>query len=169
MDTVKVKRIFKYLVLSILMFFTYTNAHAVQESVLTFSNTEITQTVSGGGYSIKGTNLTINAAGVYRIKGSADNGSITVKKGTTGVTLILDNLNLTGVDTAPLTINKDNGEISLILTGTNYLIDSENPENEFSPDGNVKDLFEGAAIKVKDGSSLTISGTGILNLTTINK
>ena len=104
MDTVKVKRIFKYLALSILMLFTYKNVYAAQETVLTFSNTEIVETVSGGGYSIKGTDLTINGAGVYRIKGSSDDGSITIKKGTKDVILILDNLNLTSLNLLEQTI-----------------------------------------------------------------
>lgn len=41
------------------------------------------------GYDIDGTALTIEAAGTYIVSGSCQSGSITVKKGVTGVTLVL--------------------------------------------------------------------------------
>ena len=57
---------------------------------LTFSNTAIKETVSGNGYTISGTTLTISAAGVYRVKGSCSEGSIVVSKSLDNVILILD-------------------------------------------------------------------------------
>ena len=57
------------------------------------------------GYKVKGTALTINEAGTYTVSGSCADGSITVKKGTTGVTLVLDGLTLTSADTAPIACN----------------------------------------------------------------
>lgn len=171
MDIVKIKKrnIFKFIFLSILMFIGINKAYAVQEIVLTFDNNKITETISGSGYKISGTDLSINNPGVYRIKGSSVEGSITVKKATTGVTIILDNLDLTSSKTAPLTINKDGAEVKLKLVGTNTLIDNEDPDNEFSTDPTVLDLFEAAAIKVKTSSSLTISGDGTLNAVTNTK
>lgn len=171
MDIVRIKKskLIKFIFLSILMFIKISAANAVQEVVLTFENNKINETISGSGYKISGTDLSINNSGVYRIKGSSVEGSITVKKGTTGVTIILDNLDLTSSKTAPLTINKDGSEVKLRLVGTNTLIDNEDPDNEFSNDPAVLDLFEAAAIKVKANSSLLISGDGTLNAVSNSK
>ena len=54
------------------------------------------------GYDIDGTALTIEAAGTYIVSGSCHSGSITVKKGVTGVTLVLSGLNLLFGFTAPI-------------------------------------------------------------------
>ncbi len=50
------------------------------------------------------------------------------------------------------------------IEGTVTLTDSENPDNENSEDEEIADAFEGAAIKVKSGSSLEITGNGTLNV-----
>ena len=81
-------------------------SNATNETTLTFSDTGITETVSGSGYSIDGTNLTISAAGTYRVTGYCSEGSIVVAKSLTGVNLILDNLTLTSSTTAPIVIKK---------------------------------------------------------------
>ena len=132
------------------------------DNTFTFTSSGISAASdSGTGYKISGTALTINAAGTYRITGNCANGSITVKKGTTGVTLVLDDLTLTSTDTAPLCCNKTS-EVTLYISGTVTLTDAEDPSNETSTDEAVADAFEGAAIKVKSGASLTITGTGTL-------
>ncbi len=133
------------------------------DNTFTFSDSGIT-TETDTGYKIEGTALTINASGVYVITGSCSEGSVKVKKGTTGVTLILKDLNLSCSDTAPIAINKDNGDTYIEIQGTVTLTDKENPDNENSTDEAVADAFEGAAIKVKSGSNLTISGNGTLNV-----
>ena len=84
-------------------------AAAEPASDMTFTFTEDGVTVSegsGSGYKISGASLTINESGVYTITGSASEGSITVKKGTENVTLILKNLTLSSSTTAPLTVGK---------------------------------------------------------------
>lgn len=132
------------------------------DNTFTFTSSGISAASdTGTGYKISGTALTINAAGTYRITGNCANGSITVKKGTTGVTLVLDDLTLTSTDTAPLCCNKTS-EVTLYISGTVTLTDAEDPSNETSTDEAVADAFEGAAIKVKSGASLTITGTGTL-------
>ncbi|MBQ9045406.1 MAG: carbohydrate-binding domain-containing protein [Oscillospiraceae bacterium] len=132
------------------------------DNTFTFTDSGVTAASdTGGGYKISGTALTINAAGTYRIMGSCADGSITVKKGTTGVTLILDDLTLTSSATAPLSCNKAT-EVTLVVSGTVTLTDAEDPANETSADETVADAFEGAAIKVKSGASLLITGTGTL-------
>ena len=58
------------------------------------------------GYEIDGTDVSITAAGTYVFSGDCDDGSITVKKGVTGVTLVLNGLTLTNADSAAITLNK---------------------------------------------------------------
>ena len=52
-------------------------------------------------YKVDGTELTIHASGTYIVSGSCSDGSIKIKKGMTGVTLVLNGLNLTSLTTAP--------------------------------------------------------------------
>ena len=154
------------LVLALLVgLFTGTAAAADTASDVTFTFTDSGVTVSSDaaeGYQISGTDLTISAAGTYIVTGSCSDGTITVKKGTTGVTLILSDLTLRSTASAPLSCNKAT-EVTLVVTGTNTLTDAENPANEDSADETIADAFEGAAIKAKAGASLTITGTGTLN------
>lgn len=130
-------------------------------ATLTFTDSGITETVAGTGYSISGTTLSITAAGTYTVTGSCAEGCIVVKKGVTGVTLILKDLSLSCSTTAPLACNKTTG-VTLDIEGTVTLTDKEDPANETSADATVADAFEGAAIKVKSGASLTITGSGTL-------
>lgn len=154
------------LVLALLVgLFTGTAAAADTASDVTFTFTDSGVTVSDDsteGYQISGTDLTISAAGTYTVTGSCADGTITVKKGTAGVTLILSDLTLRSTTSAPLSCNKET-EVTLVVTGTNTLTDAENPANEDSTDEAVADAFDGAAIKAKAGASLTITGTGTLN------
>ena len=138
-------------------------AEPASSVTLTFTNSGVTASGSGSGYKIEGTALTINEAGTYTITGSCAEGSITVKKGTTGVTLVLKDLTLTCSETAPLSCNKET-ETTVYISGKVTLTDKEDPANEDSADTEVADAFEGAAIKVKAGASLTLTGTGSLTL-----
>ena len=131
------------------------------ELSFTFTDTGVTASAEGEGYEIDGTALSISAAGAYRITGACGDGSITVKKGTTGVTLILDDLTLTSTDGSPLRCNKES-EVTLFVTGTVTLTDAEDPADDDSADEAVADAFDGAAIKVKSGASLTVTGNGTL-------
>lgn len=105
------------------------------------------------GYEIDGTDVSITAAGTYVFSGDCDNGSITVKKGVTGVTIVLNGLTLTNDDSAAITLNKT-AEASLIAAAgtTNTVADTEGPSDE------------NAAIKVKSGAALAIGGTGTLTV-----
>ena len=134
-----------------------------QNAVLTFSNSSITETSAGSGYAIDGTTLTITTAGTYRIGGSCTEGAIIVSKGLCNVTLILDNLTLASSSTAPIVVKKT-ATVNIHLEGTSTLTDNEDPSNETSSDATVADAFEGAAIKVKSGSSVTFCGSGNLNV-----
>ncbi len=136
-------------------------ALADSDPVLSFSNESITETVSGSGYKISGTVLTIQSAGTYTVTGSCEDGSIEVKKGVSGVTLILDDLTLTASSTAPISVKKGS-EVTIQLEGSTTLTDAENPDDEKSTDADVADAFEGAAIKIKSGSTVTFCGDGTL-------
>lgn len=129
----------------------------VSSATLTYTNNGITETSAGSGYTISGTTLTFTAAGVYTVTGSCEEGNIIVKKGTAGVVLILSDLTLSCSSTAPLACNKTTA-VTLYIKGNVTLTDNEN-----TADDGVSDTFEGAAIKAKSGSSLTIEGNGALN------
>ncbi len=103
----------------------------------------------------------IDEAGTYVITGKCSDGSITVKKETENVILILKDLELTSTEGACVSINKSS-EVKLIVEGNVKLTSAENPENDKSTDTEVADKFEGAAIKVKAGANVYISGSGSL-------
>lgn len=81
---------------------TYSAADAI---TFTFSDSGIAASATGG-YKLDGTALAIQSAGTYILTGTCADGSVTVKKGTTGVTLVLNGLDLTSSDTAPIACNK---------------------------------------------------------------
>ena len=119
------------------------------------------------GYKISGTSLTINSAGVYEISGSCTNGSIKVKKGTTGVTLVLNGITLASDDTAPLCFNKSSEVTVLAAENTvNTFSDTEQNNDDSYPDN---ENAENAVIKCKDGSNVVIGGTGTINITANGK
>lgn len=143
------------MVLSMLQVNAY--AYSKEQATLTFTETGIDETVSGNGYSISGTTLVITAGGTYRITGACNAGHIEVSKGLSNVTLILKNLKLGNSETAPIVVKKNSSAL-VKLDGENILTNDENAENETTDPDN----FEGAAIKVKTGSSLTVFGDGSL-------
>lgn len=105
----------------------------------------------------------IDESGTYVVTGSSSDGSITVKKGTTGVVLVLEDLDLTSTSGATLSINKD-AEVQVVISGTVTLTDNENSDDEYSDDADVADAYDGAAIKIKAGSTVYITGDGTLNV-----
>lgn len=137
-----------------------TSACAASSSYTTSNVTLISLTDSSAkasgkytGYEIDGTDVSITAAGTYVFSGDCDNGSITVKKGVTGVTIVLNGLTLTNDDSAAITLNKT-AEASLIAAAgtTNTVADTEGSNDE------------NAAVKVKSGATLAIGGTGTLTV-----
>lgn len=135
------------------------------ESGITFTFTDSGITASPAnqsGYKISGTALAINEAGTYVLSGSCADGSITVKKGVTDVTLVLNGLTLTSDDTAPLTCNKSS-QVTIVAADKtiNTLTDAALNNDENYPD-NLN--AENAVIKCKDGSQVTICGSGVLNI-----
>ena len=115
-------------------------------TTFTFSDSEITA-VNGDytSYKINGTDLTINGEGTYLLDGSCSDGTVTVKKGTTGVTLVLNGLALTSSDTAPLACNKST-EVNIVvaentvnsLTDSAYNNDDNYPDNTNAENAVIK-------------------------------
>ena len=132
------------------------SAYSEEKATLTFSDGGIEVPADAVGVSVSGTALDITASGTYRVTGSCLEGSIAVGKGL-DVTLILDDLNLRASTTAPITVKKDS-RVLLILEGESTLTDGEDASTE-----ETNEDFEGAAVKVKTGSSLTVWGSGVLN------
>ena len=136
-------------------------------TVFTFTDSGITAQDGTGGYEIDGTALTIDSAGTYAVTGTCADGSITVKKGATGVTLVLNGLSLTSADTAPIACNKST-EVTIVAAegSVNSLTDSTGNNDDEYPDN---EAAENAVIKCKDGSQVTLGGTGSLTITANGK
>lgn len=126
----------------------YTSSNA---TLISFTDSAVTADGAYSGYEIEGTDVSITAAGTYVFSGDCDDGSITVKKGVTGVTLVLNGLALTNADSAAITLNK---------TAEAALIAAAGSENTVADTAGAND--ENAAVKVKSGASLLLSGTGTL-------
>ena len=132
--------------------------------VFTFSDSgiQVVQEGEGGKYKASGTELKIQAAGTYIVSGSCAEGFIQVSKGVTDVTLVLNGLTLTNSTTCPLSLNKSTGVTLVVAPGTvNTLTDNAyNNDTVYADNADA----ENAVIKCKDGSQVTICGTGTLNL-----
>ena len=126
---------------------------------ITFTNSAITADFNDG-LEIDGTNLTITKSGTYLLSGTCANGSVKVKKSTTGVALVLQGLSLTCEGTAPLVCGKST-EVTIVAGANteNTLADTENNNEET---GNTQ--AENAVIKCKDGSQVILCGTGSLTI-----
>lgn len=149
---------------------TINNSTADTASNVTFTFTDSGVTAAGEtdtGYEIDGTALTITPSGTYTVSGSCAGGSIKVKKGTTGVTLVLDGLTLTSENTAAITCGKSSEVTILVSNGTeNSLSDTEQNNDDNYPEN---ENAENAVIKCKDGSLVTLCGDGELTITANGK
>ena len=75
------------------------------------------------GYKVSGTELTLKDAGTYIVSGECSDGSIKVKKGTEGVTLVLDGLSLTSSDAAPITCAKSSEVVIAAADGLSFSVE----------------------------------------------
>lgn len=107
--------------------------------------------------------IKITSSGTYVVSGTSSDGNITVKKGTTGVVLVLDDLDLTSTTGATVSINKE-AEVKVIISGSVVLTDNENPDDEYSTDADVADAYDGAALKAKANSQVYVTGDGTLTI-----
>ncbi|MBQ7651536.1 MAG: carbohydrate-binding domain-containing protein [Victivallales bacterium] len=159
----------------------YTTENA---TFLEFSDSGVTVTEGPyTGYSVKATTVTLGSAGTYVFSGTCSNGSIKVKKATTGtVRVVLAGVTLTAggsettddeglvvhTATAPLLVNKDNTVIIEAYAGTvNTLTDSPYNNDDSAPSASTD--TENAVLKVKAGSTATLCGTGTLKIVSYGK
>lgn len=137
-----------------------TSYNAADALTLTFTDSGVTG--SGSGVEISGTALTISEPGTYLLTGSCADGSVKVKKGTAGVTLILSDLSLTSSTTAPITCGKSSVVTIVAADGTtNTLTDAaQNNDTDYPTNTDA----ENAVIKGKDGAQVVLCGSGSLTV-----
>ena len=112
------------------------------------SSTSISFSSIGEGYTIEDDILTITGEGEYDLSTSETDKEILVKS---SCTLKFNSFSLSNSGSlTPLLISSEK-QVNLVLTGESTLIDSSNNEHE-------------GTIYLESGATLTISGTGILNI-----
>lgn len=127
---------------------------------LTFYDSEISTDTDN--VKIEGTAVTISESGTYILTGSCSDGSVKVKKGTVGVTLILSDLSLTNSTSAPIVIGKSSEVTIETANGTNNTLSDTEQNNDTTYTENTD--AENAVIKCKDGSSVVLCGSGTLTI-----
>ncbi len=147
------------------------DADIANASSFVFSDSGIAVTEGAySGYTVEGTVLTIKESGAYVVSGKCENGSIVVKKNVTGVTLVLNGLDLSASATAPITCGKGSEVTILAAAGSvNDLMDDKYNNDDVYTDETLYPSIENAVIKCKDGSNVTICGTGTINVTANGK
>ena len=108
--------------------------------------------ISEDTYEIKNNILILKSNEEYIIKGSCSECGIEIKK-ETSPTITLNSITIDNSNTGPFVIKKGSN-VNLILEGISKITDKETDD--------TLDTFEGAGIKFKSGSKLTISGSGTL-------
>ena len=112
------------------------------------SSTTVNFETSGDGYTVSGNVITLTGEGPFDLTGDIYSKKIIVSS---SCKLNLNSLELTNTDSLTPLIISENKAVELVLTGESTLIDSSHNENE-------------GTIYLQKGASLTISGTGTLNL-----
>ena len=139
---------------------TATEFHSTQaDAQVTFSDSGIT-TSAAAGLTIQGTALTITQSGTYALSGSCSDGSIAVEKGVSDVHLVLNGLNLTAKETAPIVCGKETQVTIEVSAGTENTL-ADTPQNNTDTG---KTNAENAVIKCKDGSQVLLCGEGTLQI-----
>lgn len=138
-----------------LLFFIFL-CNKVNSEEISISLNDIGTDISKENYQIKSKVLTLNSNVDYKISGSCNECQISVKK-STKTKITLNSIYIDNSITGPFIIG-NSAEVNLVLTGESNILDKEDINNENSDD------FEGAGIKFKSSSSLTISGSGKLTV-----
>ena len=105
-------------------------------------------------YSISNNILTLNTSGEYTISGSCSDCQILVEK-STSPSITLNSINIDNSKSGPFVIKKS-AKVNLTLNGESTITDTETDESS--------DDYEGAGLKFKSSSTLTINGNGKLNV-----
>ena len=137
----------------------FASQSAAEGTAVVFSESGITA-ADESGLSIDGTTLTIEQAGTYVLSGICSDGSVKVKKGVTGVTLVLSGLDLTSSTTAPITCGKSSGVTILAAGGTeNALTDAAANNGDNYPDN------ADGTITVSGGTVFAAGGSAGMGMT----
>lgn len=125
---------------------------------IVFDNDEITSSNTTNA-TVSNNIVTIKSAGVYHLTGESSNGQVVVDSTKDDeIKLVLDNLNLTCINNAPIFVKQADEVIITLEAGTtNTITDGE------SYDGLDEEEEPNAAIFSKDG--LVFNGEGTLNIT----
>ena len=140
-----------FIQIAILVYISLVHAKSI-DIALTSTLTDTTN----DNYQIASNILSIKTNGEYSISGGCSECQINIAKGLT-VKITLNSITIDNSNTGPFVIKK-NAIVDLILKGESKIEDNEAIENEELDD------FEGAAIKFKSSSTLTISGDGKLKI-----
>ncbi|MBQ3379653.1 MAG: carbohydrate-binding domain-containing protein [Clostridia bacterium] len=135
----------------------YVNPDVTADVTYTFTNSGVTAD-SGGGDSIKGTSVIITSPGTYAFTGECSDGYILVTEGSGDVTLILNGLDLTYGEGAPIKAEGSDSNVTITL--------AEGTQNSVSDTDRSEEKPKSA---VNSDGDLTINGTGALTVTGNNK
>ena len=138
-------------------------SNQIYSETISISLSDLTTDVSNNNYEYISTTkvLTLNKNIEYQLTGSCSECQISIAK-STEMTITLQSIKIDNSNTGPFVIAKS-AKVNLILEGESSIIDNEDIANE------NEDSFEGAGIKFKASSSLTISGSGTLEVKGIPK
>ena len=112
------------------------------------SSTSISFSSSGEGYTVSDNIVTISDEGTYDLSGEQTNAKIIISA---SCTLNLNSFSIFNMEELTPIIISPNKEVNIILTGNSSLTDSSTNEND-------------GTIYLQSGASLTISGTGSLDI-----
>ena len=112
-------------------------------------STKISFTSSGDGYTVSDNEITILTDGEYNLEDSVTNKKIIVSSSSS--TLNLNSFTLANTNSLTPIFISSGKEVKLVLTGESTLTDSSSNEND-------------GTIYLDEGATLTISGTGTLNI-----
>ena len=117
--------------------------------------------VAGGGVTVKGSQATITAAGVYRLSGALADGQIVVNTADKApVNLILDGVTLSNAASAPIYIMKAQEAVILLADGSENRVSDGKSYVFVSPSDNEPNaaIFSKADLTISGGGSLTVIG-----------
>ena len=127
----------------------------IKSEEISISLNEIeTEVLDNENYIISSSILNITTGGDYKITGKCSECQILIDQGI-NVSLTVNSIEIDNSNTCPLLISKK-AKVNLILEGESSITDNEINEDSES--------FEGAGIKFKKSSSLTINGEGKLKV-----
>ena len=133
----------------LILFFSKINTEEI-----TISLNDIGTDVTNDNYEIASNILTLKTNKDFVLTGSCNECQIIVSQ-KTEMKITIKSIHLDNSNTGPFIISKS-AKVNLILEGESSVLDKEDINNE------EEDSFEGAGIKFKSSSSLTISGDGTL-------